>query len=82
MTNPQTHDPTPQTAARLREMAEMVPSMGSRTRAALLAGAAALEAVEVAREALRESVCMCEQLGREHMDVCAKRKALARLEAL
>ena len=44
--------PNNQHAARLREMAEQMPSMGQRTRAALLAGAEALEAVEVAKAAL------------------------------
>jgi hypothetical protein len=44
--------PNNQHAARLREMAEQVPSMGQRTRAALRAGASALEAVEVAKAAL------------------------------
>jgi hypothetical protein len=46
--------PNNQHAARLREMAEQMPSMGQRTRAALLAGAEALEAVEVAKAALVE----------------------------
>jgi hypothetical protein len=44
--------PNPDTAAhaaRLRKMAEQMPSMGQRTRAALLAGAEALEAVEAYR---------------------------------
>lgn len=69
-------------ANRLRRLAE---ELGCCTRvdadaAALLAGAAAIEAVEVARMALKDSVCMCEQLGRdEHIDVCAKPKALAAL---
>jgi len=111
----ETHEARPQTATRLREMAEASKRSAETSRylekncradmfrtwakshrvdaenyeanvVALLAGAAALEAVEVAKRALEESFCMCEQIGRnEHIDVCAKKKALAalaRLEAL
>lgn len=49
-------------AARLRKMAEQMPSMGQRTRAALLAGAEALEAVEVAKAALRGLVAALDQV--------------------
>jgi hypothetical protein len=51
-----------QHAARLREMAEQVPSMGQRTRAALLAGAEALENLQVAKAALRGLVAALEQV--------------------
>lgn len=83
--------PNNQNAARLREMAEQVPSMGQRTRAALLAGAEALENLQVAKaalESIHKGTCLTAQESRSRDDdrycladvMNTARGALARLE--
>jgi hypothetical protein len=75
-------------------MAEQMPSMGQRTRAALLAGAEALEAVEVAKAALEAEAWKIGNgtptmdgnsfyrilSGDQHAVATAYKAALARLE--